>query len=238
MRCAHDSPTEILTGPYPEEEFWEDLYRVTGGQIDEELACFMIRESKDVLNWIVEQGVRWQPSLGGTLSLGRTNSFYLGGGRAMLNAHSATAEDLGVEVVYEAEVVDLDIRDGMFLSATVTYASRTVHVRAAALVAAAGGFKANMEWLKEYWGEAAENFLIRGTPYTSSRGATPKAGAFQQRMLYFRPRSRVDSLLHAVNFYLRVGWLPYELTVSAPEVAFTWSICQRRRKNTDERWRV
>lgn len=79
MRCAHDTATEILTGPYTEEEFWEDLLRVTGGQTDEELARFMIRESKEILPWIVEQGVRWQPSLGGTLSLGRTNSFFLGG---------------------------------------------------------------------------------------------------------------------------------------------------------------
>jgi tricarballylate dehydrogenase len=119
MRCAHDSATEILTGPYTEDEFWEDLHRVTGGQTDEELARFMIRESKEILHWIVENGVRWQPSLGGTLSLGRTNSFFLGGGRAMLNALYVTAEDLGVEIVYEAEVVDLDIQDGMFLSAAV-----------------------------------------------------------------------------------------------------------------------
>ena len=117
MRCAHDAATEILTGPYTEEEFWDDLLRLTGGQTDEELAKFMIAESKDILNWIVEQGVRWQPSLGGTLSLGRTNSFFLGGGRAMLNALYLTAEKLGVEIVYDAEVTDLQIEDGMFLSA-------------------------------------------------------------------------------------------------------------------------
>ena len=109
MRCAPDAATEILTGPYTEEEFWEDLLRVTGGQTDEVLARHMIRESKDILNWIVEQGVRWQPSLGGTLSLGRTNSFFLGGGRAMLNALYLTAERLGVDVEYDAEVTDLVI---------------------------------------------------------------------------------------------------------------------------------
>src|ERR1700712_5545483 len=97
MRCAHDAATDILTGPYTEEEFWDDLLRLTGGQTDEELAKFMIRESKDILGWVVEQGVRWQPSLGGTLSLGRTNSFFLGGGRAMLNALYITAEQLGVD---------------------------------------------------------------------------------------------------------------------------------------------
>ena len=46
------------------------------------------------------------------------------------------------------------------------------NVRARALVTAAGGFEANIEWLKEYWGEAADNFLIRGTPY--NRGSILK----------------------------------------------------------------
>ncbi|WFU16358.1 FAD-dependent tricarballylate dehydrogenase TcuA [Bradyrhizobium sp. CB3481] len=173
MRCAHDAATEILTGPYTEEEFWDDLLRLTGGQTDEELAKFMIRESKDILNWIVEQGVRWQPSLGGTLSLGRTNSFFLGGGRAMLNALYLTAEKLGVETVYDAEVVDLQIEDGMFLSAKLKQPiDGASEIRASALVAAAGGFEANIEWLKQYWGEAADNFLIRGTPY--NRGSILK----------------------------------------------------------------
>jgi tricarballylate dehydrogenase len=172
MRCAHDEPTEILTGPYTEQEYWEDLLRVTGGQTDEELARLMIAESKDILNWIVEQGVRWQPSLGGTLSLGRTNSFFLGGGRAMLNALYRTAEELGVEILYDAEVVDLQIDKGMFLSARLKQGNGTARVRAATLVAAAGGFEANIEWLKQYWGEAADNFLIRGTPY--NRGSILK----------------------------------------------------------------
>src|SRR6266536_521562 len=112
MRCAHDAATDILTGPYTEQEFWEDLLRVTGGQTDEELARLMIKESKDILAWIVEQGVRWQPSLGGTLSLGRTNSFFLGGGRAMLNALYLTAESHGAAIAYEAEVIDLEIDNG------------------------------------------------------------------------------------------------------------------------------
>src|ERR1700730_905130 len=172
MRCAHDAATDILTGPYTEQEFWEDLQRVTDGQTDEDLARLMIRESKDILNGIVEQGVRWQPSLGGTLSLGRTNSFFLGGGRAMLNALYLTAEQLGVDVLYDAEVLDLEIDDGMFLSAALKQGDGRVSVRASTMVAASGGFEANIEWLKQYWGDAADNFLIRGTPY--NRGSILK----------------------------------------------------------------
>src|SRR6202007_2737922 len=147
MRCAHDAATEILTGPYTEEEFWKDLLLVTGGETDEELARFMIKESKDILNWIVEQGVRWQPSLGGTLSLGRTNSFFLGGGRSMLNALYRTAEELGVDILYDAELVDIDIDYGFFTGAEIETPDGMQRISARAFIAASGGFEANLEWL-------------------------------------------------------------------------------------------
>jgi len=164
MRCAHDAATATLSGPYPEEEFWDDLLRVTEGETNEQLARMMIRESKDMLDWIAEQGVRFQPSLGGTLSLGRTNSFFLGGGRAMLNALYLTADRLGVDVLYEAEVVALEIQDGRFQAATVQRPQGRMRVPGKALVAAAGGFESNIDKLVEGWGEIARNFLIRGTP--------------------------------------------------------------------------
>jgi tricarballylate dehydrogenase len=165
MRCAHDSATDFLTGPYTEEEFWDDLLRVTQGNTDEPLAKHMIAQSKPMLSWITEQGVRFQPSLGGTLSLGRTNSFFLGGGRAMLNALYLTAEKLGIEVHYDSPALDFDIVDGHCRSVLARIDGVETVVEAKSVVAAAGGFEANIEWLKEGWGEAADNFLIRGTPY-------------------------------------------------------------------------
>jgi tricarballylate dehydrogenase len=176
MRCAHDAATRELTGPYTEDEFFDDLMQVTGGNTDEPLARHMIHESKAMLDWIAAQGVRFQPALGGTLSLGRTNSFFLGGGRAMLNALYRTAGQLGVEVAYQTEVVDLEIENGMFLSATAVRSDLAgfgrVVVYASTLVAAAGGFEANIEWMKRYWGDAADNFLVRGT--RNNRGTVLK----------------------------------------------------------------
>lgn len=169
MRCAHDSATETLSGPYSEEEFFEDLLRVTEGNTNRDLARMMIRKSKDMLPWIYEQGARFQPSLGGTLSLGRTNSFFLGGGRAMLNALYRTAERLGVHVAYESEVTDLEMDGARFVAVQVTRPSGRRRLPAKALIAASGGFEANIDWMKEGWGEIAENFLIRGTP--NNRGS-------------------------------------------------------------------
>jgi tricarballylate dehydrogenase len=139
MRCAHDAATETLSGPYTEEEFFDDLLRVTQGQTDEALARFMIAQSKEILEWIPEQGVRFQPSLGGTLSLGRTNSFFLGGGRSMLNALYLTAERLGVEVEYDAEVVDLDVDSGTFRSAAAALPVSTGSTSAPSITRSPGG---------------------------------------------------------------------------------------------------
>ncbi|MBV9746220.1 MAG: FAD-dependent tricarballylate dehydrogenase TcuA, partial [Acidobacteriia bacterium] len=117
-------------------------------------------------------GVRFQPPLGGTLHLGRTNAFFLGGGKALLNAYYAAAEERGVRVLYNAEVTGLKVCGGAFESGIAIVNGRTTQFRATALVAAAGGFEANLDWLKEAWGPAAENFIVRGTPY--NRGAVLK----------------------------------------------------------------
>ncbi len=165
MRVAHEVGNGILTGPYRIDEYWEDLLRVTGGQTDEQLARLTLAHSQELWDWHQQQGVRFQPSLSGALSLGRTNAFFLGGGKALVNALYRTAAALGVRVVYEAKVIDLDITDGVFRSALVQKAGACHRVTTAVFVAAAGGFEANLDWLKEYWGAAADNFLVRGTPY-------------------------------------------------------------------------
>jgi tricarballylate dehydrogenase len=42
-------------------------------------------------------------------------------------------------------------------------------VHARCVVASSGGFQANLEWMREFWGDAVDNFVIRGTPYNRGR---------------------------------------------------------------------
>jgi tricarballylate dehydrogenase len=172
FRLAHDAATETLTGPYPVDEFWDDLMRVTGGETDPDLARFTLQQSARLPDWLAGQGVRFQAALGGTLSLARTNAFYHGGGKALMNTLYRAAERLGVTVRYDAAITGLAIDDGRFVAASVRQGEATHRIEARALIAAAGGFEANIDWLKEYWGEAADNFIIRGTPY--NKGAVLK----------------------------------------------------------------
>jgi len=167
LRCMHDAPQDVLVDAYPEEEFWQDLLKVTGGRTNEQLARIAIRASASCRGWMQRHGVRFQPPLSGALHVARTNAFFMGGGKALVNAYYRSAEKLGVRIRYEAPVDRLDIVDGEFRAAYV----RGERIAARACVLAAGGFESNRAWLRAAWGQnargewPADNFLIRGTRY-------------------------------------------------------------------------
>jgi tricarballylate dehydrogenase len=167
LRCMHDRPQDVLADSYPEEEFWQDLLKVTAGKTNEHLARLTIRESSNCRGWMHKHGVRFQPSLSGTLHLARTNAFFMGGGKALINAYYRSAQRLGVDIRYETPVDRIELEGGRFAAA---YAG-SQRFEAKACVLAAGGFESNREWLRQAWGTnaqgewPADNFLIRGTRY-------------------------------------------------------------------------
>jgi len=168
----HMESMGVLNGRYDADEYLDDLRQVTGGQTDERLARMCIRESAGVCRWMESHGVRFQPSLSGALSLGRTNAFFLGGGKALLNAYYRRAEALGVEVIYDATVTHLEVDGARIASVTAEINGERMALKPRAVVAACGGFQADIDWLARAWGDSARNFLIRGTPY--NRGVVLK----------------------------------------------------------------
>lgn len=167
LRCMHDAPQDVLVDAYPEEEFWQDLLKVTGGKTNEALARLVIRASATCRPWMVRHGVRFQPSLSGALHTARTNAFFMGGGKALVNAYFRSAERLGVQVRYESPVDRIELDGDRFVAAWV----RGERITARSCVLAAGGFESNRDWLREAWGQNArgewpsDKFLIRGTRF-------------------------------------------------------------------------
>ena len=162
FRCMHQGPLSVLTDTYGEDEYFDDLMKVTAGKTDENLARLTINSSEACLPWMEAHGVRFQPSLSGTLSLSRTNAFFLGGGKSLVNAYYRTAERLGVTVRYEAKVSHVELRDNKAEYVEYTWNGADHKVTAGAVVVASGGFQSDLEWLARAWGPAARNFLIRG----------------------------------------------------------------------------
>ncbi len=165
FRCMHTGPLGPLVDDYSEEEYLADLLKVTGGKTNQHLARLAIRTSEECLPWMRDHGVRFQPSLSGTLSLGRTNAFFMGGGKGLVNAYYRSAERLGVDVLYEAHVAHLELDGGRVTHIDYTYEGCACRIAPKAVIVASGGFQADMDWLARAWGPAAQNFLIRGSPY-------------------------------------------------------------------------
>src|SRR5580698_11508217 len=144
VRCVHDSGDQYTPGAYPYDELWRDLCAVGDGPADEELASFTVRESASVPGWMTAHGIRWQPPLTGTLHLGRTNRFFLGGGKALVNSYYRTASEMGVTVAYDS-CVEGFATDGDTVTGVIANVNgRREQIAARAVVCAAGGFEANI----------------------------------------------------------------------------------------------
>lgn len=165
IRCVHTAD-EFNTGDYTYDELWNDLCQVGEGPGDEELARFTVGESEDIPRWMYEHGARWQSPLAGTLHLTRTNRFFFGGGKALLNSYYRRIDGRpDVRTVYEAKVELLEFDGPRCTAVVVSHGGARHRVRAGAVVCASGGFEADLDWLRRYWGDAVDNYIIRGTPY-------------------------------------------------------------------------
>ncbi len=168
LRCMHDTPQDVLIDAYPEEEYWQDLLKVTGGITNEELARLTIQASSTCRDWMRSHGVHFQPPLSGALHVARTNAFFMGGGKALVNAYFRSAGKLGVQVRYETPVVSVEMNGDRFVAVHTAAGER---ITAKSCVLAAGGFESNLDWLRQAWGQnergewPADNFLIRGTRF-------------------------------------------------------------------------
>lgn len=169
IRYAHPPGEPYTTGEaYPPEELLDDLQRVGGGH-NRQLADLIVEQSQTCAEWMGQHGVRWQDPLTGTLHMGRTNRFFLGGGKALVNTYYQTAEAMGVEVQYEASVEDIVLDQRRVTGVVVDRGGARETINAGAVVLTSGGFEANLDWLRRYWGDAVDNYVIRGTPYNDGR---------------------------------------------------------------------
>lgn len=162
IRCIHSQDFPYNTGAYTRDELWKDLCSVGTGPSDEEIASLTVQETESVPEWMMAHGALFQPPLAGTLHLGRTNTFFLGGGKALLNNYYRELKRCRIPILYEAKVERMLFDGPTCTGLVVNCGGKEYEAKAAAYVCAAGGFEANVDWLAKYWGEAAYNYHIRG----------------------------------------------------------------------------
>ena len=165
-------------GRYTEENFFDDMARVTENRTDPDLAELLVRRSRATLMWLRDKGVRFVPIYGrqafkvdGRFKFwGGLTVEAWGGGPGLVEAQRAIATKQGIPVFHEARALSLVHDDDGVRGVVVRHmgTTRTVHCRA--VVLAAGGFESNPEWRTRYLGPGWDLAKVRGTRFNTGDG--------------------------------------------------------------------
>ena len=170
---------QMEVDPYTEDNFYDDLMRVTEDCADPDMALLLARESQNTVRWMKERGIRWIPMFGRqAYKVGGKFRFWgglvleaVGGGPGLIDMEYASAAKAGIDVRFEAKVTRLVTDDrGGVTGVVVRAPAGTETITAGAVVLAAGGFEANPEMRTRYLGPNWELARVRGTPYNTGDG--------------------------------------------------------------------
>jgi len=165
-------------GSYTEDQFFDDMFRVTEFRCDPDLVEVLVRNSLPTIRWLHDRGVRFVPMYGrqafktegkfrfwGGLSVEAR-----GGGPGLVDMETEIAKQAGVEIRYAAKVTDL-LYDGERVEGVVVRENGKIgEIRSRSVVLATGGFEANPEMRSRYLGRDWELAKVRGTRFNTGAG--------------------------------------------------------------------
>ena len=193
IRCVYDGVKDLrrlmpdLTddecaitdfGTYTQEQFYNDMGRITDYRCDPDLVELLVTRSRDTLLWMASQGVRFAPIWGrqafkvdGRFKFwGGLTVETWGGGPGLVEALTGAAGTNGIQVCYGARVTALLADDNGVHGVRVKQNGKTREVKAGAVVLAAGGFEANHEWRTRYLGPGWDLAKVRGSRFNTGDG--------------------------------------------------------------------
>ncbi|HLH85937.1 MAG TPA: FAD-dependent tricarballylate dehydrogenase TcuA, partial [Thermoplasmataceae archaeon] len=141
-----------------------DVERITQGYTTREILEKVVTESEHLPQWMNEHGVLLHHAVRGAFHYTQANAFIMGGGKQLVNIYYHNLEKLGVKILYETCVESISLDDGL-VTLRITKGNSKGVVNASSAVIASGGYEANLEWLKEGYGSAIDNSVVRGNRY-------------------------------------------------------------------------
>ncbi|MGH3748599.1 MAG: FAD-dependent tricarballylate dehydrogenase TcuA, partial [Micromonosporaceae bacterium] len=166
-------------GSYTEEDFLDDMARVTEYRTDPDLAEILVRRSHSTLNWMREAGVRFMPIYGrqafqvdGKFTFwGGLTLEAVGGGPGLIDALTKAAESAEIDIAYGARATALLTGDDGAVDGVRIRQQQVNHnIKANAVVLASGGFEANAEWRTRYLGPNWDLAKVRGSRFNMGDG--------------------------------------------------------------------
>ncbi|MGO9606096.1 MAG: FAD-dependent tricarballylate dehydrogenase TcuA [Candidatus Binataceae bacterium] len=165
-------------GTYTEDQYFEDIGRVTEYRTDPDMVELLVRRSHATLLWMRSKGLRLVPMYGrqaykvdGRFKFwGGLTVEAWGGGPGLIDALHEAARREQIEVRYGARAVGLIADDGGVRGVRVRMGGKTEEMAARAVVLASGGFEANAEWRARYLGQNWDLARVRGTRFNTGDG--------------------------------------------------------------------
>ena len=166
-------------GTYTEDQYFDDMFRVTNYRCDADLVECLVRQSTQTMRWMRDKGVRFMPIYGRqAFKVNGKFTFWggltveaVGGGPGLVDSLTESCLRRGIEIQYDARAVEL-ASDGKNVTGVVVRrgGERPETVPADAVVLACGGFEANPEWRTRYLGPGWEVARVRGTRFNTGDG--------------------------------------------------------------------
>jgi len=165
-------------GAYTEEQFFDDMARITQNRTDPDLCEILVRGSREAMGWLKDQGIRWLPQFGRqSFKVDGRHKFWggatlaaWGGGHGLVDALYKAAVKSGVQVRYNAWVRDLLHSDRGVHGVVVRIDGVTHNIKARSVVLACGGFEANAAWRSRHLGPGWDLAKVRGSKYNTGDG--------------------------------------------------------------------
>ncbi len=165
-------------GSYTEEQFFDDMGRVTEYRCDPDLVELLIRRSKATMGWMRDQGIRFHPMFGRqAFEIDGRFKFWggltveaWGGGPGLVEMLTKAGAKAGADLRYGARATELIFDDDGVHGAIARIAGRSTAIRAKAVVLACGGFEANHEWRTRYLGPGWDLAKVRGSRFNTGDG--------------------------------------------------------------------
>jgi tricarballylate dehydrogenase len=169
---------DVDFGTYAEEEYFDDMGRLTQYRCDPDLTEILIRQSFETAVWMREKGVRFQLGLGrqafrvdGKFKFwGGLACHIWGGGKELMKALHGCAAREGITVLYETPATGLLQGDSGVEGVRVRHRGRIRDLRAKAVILACGGFEANAEMRARYLGPGWDLAKVRGSRFNTGQG--------------------------------------------------------------------
>lgn len=165
-------------GTYTEDQFFDDMGRITEYRTDPDLCELLVCQSKPTIMWMMEKGIRFIPIFGrqafkvdGRFKFwGGLTVETSGGGPGLVEAWSKIAEREGIDIRYSCRALELLHGDNGVYGVRVKQSKMTFDIKSRAVVLAAGGFQANTEWRARYLGPGWDLAKVRGSRFNTGDG--------------------------------------------------------------------